>query len=102
MTGTITCSEGTAKSWPARQPPGSSITKEHGPAPGNHADLRRLAVLTDQQPAADQLRALRKVQEVRDPARCRCLAGAHYITDGKATEVWTYPGDQYASDEFWA
>jgi ketosteroid isomerase-like protein len=24
------------------------------------------------------------------------------ITDGKATEVWTYPRDQYASDEFWS
>jgi hypothetical protein len=25
-----------------------------------------------------------------------------HITDGKATEVWTYPRDQYASDEFWS
>ena len=25
-----------------------------------------------------------------------------HITDGKATEEWTYPGDQYASDEFWS
>jgi len=25
-----------------------------------------------------------------------------HITDGKATEVWTYPSDLYASDEFWS
>ncbi len=25
-----------------------------------------------------------------------------HTTDGKATEVWTYPRDQYASDEFWS
>lgn len=25
-----------------------------------------------------------------------------HIRDGKATEVWTHPADQYASDEFWA
>lgn len=25
-----------------------------------------------------------------------------HIRDGKATEVWTHPGDQYAVDEFWS
>jgi len=25
-----------------------------------------------------------------------------HITDGKATEVWTYPSDLYAADEFWS
>ena len=25
-----------------------------------------------------------------------------HIQDGKATEVWTHPADQYASDEFWS
>lgn len=25
-----------------------------------------------------------------------------HIRDGKATEVWSYPGDLYASDEFWS
>jgi ketosteroid isomerase-like protein len=27
---------------------------------------------------------------------------AHPSPDGKAAEVWTQPGDQYASDEFWS
>jgi len=26
----------------------------------------------------------------------------HLSPDGKATEVWTHPVDQYASDEFWS
>jgi ketosteroid isomerase-like protein len=25
-----------------------------------------------------------------------------HVQDGKATEVWTHPADQYASDEFWS
>lgn len=25
-----------------------------------------------------------------------------HIGDGKATEVWTHPRDQYATDEFWS
>lgn len=25
-----------------------------------------------------------------------------HISDGKATEVWTHPQDQYATDEFWS
>jgi len=25
-----------------------------------------------------------------------------HLTDGKVAEVWTYPSDQYASDEFWS
>jgi ketosteroid isomerase-like protein len=25
-----------------------------------------------------------------------------HVRDGKVTEVWTSPGDQYASDEFWS
>jgi uncharacterized protein len=25
-----------------------------------------------------------------------------HIRDGKATEVWTHPADQYASDQFWS
>jgi hypothetical protein len=25
-----------------------------------------------------------------------------HIVDGKVTEYWNHPGDQYASDEFWA
>ena len=27
---------------------------------------------------------------------------AFHLADGKATEVWTLPGNQYSSDEFWS
>lgn len=44
---------------------------------------------------------------VRAEREGRQLAGnealiSHLSPDGKATEVWTQPADQYAADEFWS
>jgi uncharacterized protein len=43
------------------------------------------------------VRAERKGRRLHDDA-----VQVFHITDGKATEAWTYPRDLYASDEFWS
>jgi uncharacterized protein len=43
------------------------------------------------------LRATRSGKELADGT-----AQIFHMQDGKATEVWTRPGDQYATDEFWS
>jgi ketosteroid isomerase-like protein len=47
--------------------------------------------------ALTTVRAERKGRSLQDDT-----VQVFHITDGKATEVWTYPRDQYASDVFWS
>ena len=47
--------------------------------------------------ALTTLRAERNGKKIEDNT-----VQTFHISDGRATEVWTHPADQYASDDFWA
>ena len=47
--------------------------------------------------ALSTLRAQRQGKSIQDEQ-----VQVFHVSDGKATEVWTHPRDQYATDEFWS
>ncbi len=47
--------------------------------------------------------ALAIVSATRNGRQCRDQSvQVFHVNDGKITEVWTLPGDQYSADEFWS
>lgn len=66
---------------------GGTLTIELHEVVGNDTHVVALAIM----------RATRNGRQLHDVS-----VQAFHLANGKATEVWTLPGNQYSSDEFWS
>jgi ketosteroid isomerase-like protein len=62
-----------------------------------HIELHDVVAGDDHVAALTRIRAERPGRQYADNT-----VQVFHIQDGKATEVWTYPADLYAADEFWS